>query len=770
MNYYAFISYSDKDKEWAIWLQHELEHYHLPASFNGRSDVRDNLREVFRDRNGLSAGLEWDKQVKPILKETTNLIVICSPNARESKPIEKEIKTFLASGKEDNIYPFIVEGDKPYECFPPSLKKSKVGGDVNKDGRDAAFIKIVAGMLNLEFPDLYNRYELEKAEQERKEREQKEKLQTAVGRFVGEKAMNLIEDGDSYLAAAVILEMYNSGMGLITPEVEKALRKALVNDKGILQHKDVLYATCNPNSKKIASMSPTIIKIWNLKNGALLGSEKRPNYYGNCKLLFIENGNKIINTTNVGFEIRDGLTAKKLSDGWSWKSTERPRHRPFIVDLIVDSKETFVVVGLNIGVHIVDLHIYEEICTIDDNYIPDFSEKRLTSLALSPDEAYIICLFQNGETYRWNLQERECELETGVHHCNNNPYSQHIVSLSQDTISVIGTEIQNSQSVTLCEERVSFFKYSPKGDRIITVTENGIIKKIQTRKANSFEIINELECNIGNTNSLAISPDGNNFFLVDGCNVYIVDASTKKIRSIEKGCPDYYFIGMVYSYSELKYRLYGHNGITENQIDDTIIVKAPYSDEVVTSIKTNNALKGFATDAKGRWIVTRSREGIITAYTLKDGNIVKPLGESFFQRINMLFTPDGKYFVGPVNKSTLGIWNTEKWELIHSNIPLDTPFFDCSSDSKYLIGGFVSGEIRIWDIETGVVVDSFKVEGNISSVKFNPNPEQESIAVLTTDGKLLLYQWKGVSKLIEEAQVRFSDRHLSNEEKRKYHI
>ena len=149
MNYYAFISYSDKDKEWAIWLQHELEHYHLPASFNGRSDVRDNLREVFRDRNGLSAGLEWDKQVKPILKETTNLIVICSPNARESKPIEKEIKTFLASGKEDNIYPFIVEGDKPYECFPPSLKKSKVGGDVNKDGRDAAFIKIVAGMLNL---------------------------------------------------------------------------------------------------------------------------------------------------------------------------------------------------------------------------------------------------------------------------------------------------------------------------------------------------------------------------------------------------------------------------------------------------------------------------------------------------------------------------------------------------------------------------------------------------------------------------------------------
>ena len=54
--YYVFISYSSQDNEWAIWLRHELEHYHLPASFNGRTDVRDNLRKVFRDRDELGAG------------------------------------------------------------------------------------------------------------------------------------------------------------------------------------------------------------------------------------------------------------------------------------------------------------------------------------------------------------------------------------------------------------------------------------------------------------------------------------------------------------------------------------------------------------------------------------------------------------------------------------------------------------------------------------------------------------------------------------------
>jgi len=46
--YFVFISYSSSDNEWAIWLRHELEHYHLPASFNGRTDVRDNLRKVFK--------------------------------------------------------------------------------------------------------------------------------------------------------------------------------------------------------------------------------------------------------------------------------------------------------------------------------------------------------------------------------------------------------------------------------------------------------------------------------------------------------------------------------------------------------------------------------------------------------------------------------------------------------------------------------------------------------------------------------------------------
>lgn len=233
--YFVFISYSSKDNEddnkWAEWLRHELDHWHLPTTYHGRKPVQENLREVFRDRDGFCAGKEWDKQVEPILKESQNLIVICSPNAAKSEAVNKEVEFFINQGKEYSIFPFIVEGDCPAECFPRALKHNIVGGDVNKDGgRDAAFIKVVAGMLGVDFSDLYNRYELDKAEQERIEREKKEKLQISQSRFIAEKVNSLLEEGDSYTAQKLCLEVLPKDEDqLDRPYVfsaELALRKA----------------------------------------------------------------------------------------------------------------------------------------------------------------------------------------------------------------------------------------------------------------------------------------------------------------------------------------------------------------------------------------------------------------------------------------------------------------------------------------------------------------------------------------------------------------
>ena len=56
----------------------ELEHYHLPTSFNGQTDIPQELRPVFRDIDELSAG-NLPEQIYRALEYSQNLIVVCSP-------------------------------------------------------------------------------------------------------------------------------------------------------------------------------------------------------------------------------------------------------------------------------------------------------------------------------------------------------------------------------------------------------------------------------------------------------------------------------------------------------------------------------------------------------------------------------------------------------------------------------------------------------------------------------------------------------------------
>ncbi len=165
MKYYAFISYSHTDSDWAKWLQHEFEYYKLPSTFNGRADVPSSFRPVFRDEDELSGG-DLDSQIIKALSDSENLIVICSPASVDSNYVNNEIWEFLKIGvKRGNdysskIFPLIVKGrpnvGTELECFPKAIREMKnqsgekmnlVAGDVTKTGRNHAFVKILAGTL-----------------------------------------------------------------------------------------------------------------------------------------------------------------------------------------------------------------------------------------------------------------------------------------------------------------------------------------------------------------------------------------------------------------------------------------------------------------------------------------------------------------------------------------------------------------------------------------------------------------------------------------------
>ncbi len=161
--YFAFISYKSEDKKWAKWLLRKLEYYHLPATLNGKEVSPKTLRPIFRDVDELAAG-DLPEQIKTALKNSKNLIVICSPNVVKSDNwVNKEINEFINMGRVDRIYPFIVKGNSPKDFFPSALlslspQQERKGANIHESSKAAALVKIIAGMLGIEFDDLWQRH------------------------------------------------------------------------------------------------------------------------------------------------------------------------------------------------------------------------------------------------------------------------------------------------------------------------------------------------------------------------------------------------------------------------------------------------------------------------------------------------------------------------------------------------------------------------------------------------------------------------------------
>lgn len=163
----AFISYKREDEKWAKWIQNKLESYKVPTIVKGEN-IPERIRPIFRDATDLSGGV-LAKSIKKGLDSSKYLIVICSPKAKKSPWVDKEIQEFIASGREEFIIPFIVDGvahsaNPDEECFPASLlqlsaDREILGININENGRDSAVVKVIARMLDVRFDTLWNRFQ-----------------------------------------------------------------------------------------------------------------------------------------------------------------------------------------------------------------------------------------------------------------------------------------------------------------------------------------------------------------------------------------------------------------------------------------------------------------------------------------------------------------------------------------------------------------------------------------------------------------------------------
>jgi eukaryotic-like serine/threonine-protein kinase len=183
--YRAFIAYSHHDELWAKWLHKALETYRVPARLVGTKTaigvIPRRLAPIFRDRTELPSASDLSRKINEALRQSANLIVICSPDSATSHYVNEEISTFRRLDRADRILCLIVGGEphasalagrESDECFAPALRfqfgpgavptqerAAPIAADARpgKDGKTNAKLKLIAGMLDVGFDALKQR-------------------------------------------------------------------------------------------------------------------------------------------------------------------------------------------------------------------------------------------------------------------------------------------------------------------------------------------------------------------------------------------------------------------------------------------------------------------------------------------------------------------------------------------------------------------------------------------------------------------------------------
>ena len=172
--YYAFISYSSKDIKWGKQLHKKLESYRLPATICSKKGwKRKPIDPVFFAPYEIQPG-DLPEELKKRLRQSRNLIVICSPNSAQSDWVAKEIAYFNSLNRPNSIYFFIIDGiphskEKEYECLNPIVNKlgmpEILGVNINEKvyrwpwlNKERAFVQLVTKLLGIEFDTIWQRH------------------------------------------------------------------------------------------------------------------------------------------------------------------------------------------------------------------------------------------------------------------------------------------------------------------------------------------------------------------------------------------------------------------------------------------------------------------------------------------------------------------------------------------------------------------------------------------------------------------------------------
>lgn len=820
--YFAFISYQRQDEDWAKWLADQLEHYHLPLTLNGRDDLPKNLRPIFRDIDELAAG-NLPQQIHQALMNSKNLIVVCSPNSAKSPWVNKEVETFIEMGKLDRIFPFIVDGvvfskNKDEECMPEALRilsddKERLGAnvneykdgpqrlcrdcplpkdnrngkkqsDINEKGRDAAVVKIVAGMLGLGFDTLWQRYEKEKAEEERKIKEQRDKLLIVQSRFLAEKANALVDEGDSYTARLLALEalpkdLENPDRPYVV-EAEITLRKACSCENRFFKGHtgSITYLSISPDGKVLASSSrDNHVRLWDIQTGRCLAIIEKPS---------ILNG-------KFRFEVLDGII--DLLDYIGFLSVEFSPDGKYLI-----------ATGVDATIYIWDLTNLKCICELSNYEIYD----QFLYATFAPDMEYILSAGfseQENENFigvpglmTWSIDKKQptniIEGTEDYDFISYSPDNKLFACVSHGCVEVWDSNLKKRLFVLSEKEdertlynNKGMVKFSPKGNLLAF----SFADKIRIWDYKTQKLIKTLSNQGLTINSIAYTPDGK--YIISGGKDKVISfwdtdngqcvrklnghsgvinsiVVSKDGMSIISAGDDYIIRLWSINNSKFVSPILPPNQLKSDKINDTSIIdkeKAHY-DEGRNTIFIDKTIKSEISFGLSNphltpiqhFTFSPDENNLLTISYDKDVIICRNL--STLEEIAE------KHVKPQQEMNRIEVFSREEQDLLVLRGHTDRiNWASYSPDGSHIVSCSDDNTIRVWDATSGRCVQVFKdQEINIVHVEFAL--DNIHIFSKSDDGTIKTWLFQPIQQLINETCEKFKNRQLTPKERSKYYL
>lgn len=701
-----------------------------------KPDLPQEYTPVFLDNKELSSG-RLEKELCQALENSTWLVVLCSPASAISDYVDPEIRHFIEShkirkdrnGKSqtrenriEHIVPVIVSGI-PYsnnseeQCFPKKLIELKedegidllaVDGkrqmltknDINEDGWEKSFIRILSYMLEIPFDELWDRRTREIEEEQRKLKGHNDRLLIAQSRFVAEKAIDLIEKDNSYLAQRLLLavipkDLQNPNRPIVV-EAEQALRKAKEHDTAILQNNSLYINSIafNYDGKQFVTTSnDNQVKIWNVYSGALIYTLK-------------SNGQQI---TNAIFS-PDGscIAALSATSVIIWKAkkgTEPLVFKPltfygyskdfYYLEFSSDSKK-LLTVSYDRAIRIWDVKTGEVLRTIIDK------SGWISSANFSLDAKCIVSAHSSNKNWVWNQETNNLMID---------------IPNTQDVI--VAEPIKNNDRQTekrvdgsyLQFECLSFIKTDSLDDKDVSLFHTNVIKVWDVETGSIIQTFDDFHSEILST-----------AFVADGQQIISASRDGIRLWDFWKKC---FHDTISKNYDKINNVAISNNGehVVWVTNDNTIIKRGIFDNKMQVVKECSKPISTIAISPDGNYIVFAVDDNNIHILGNENSLLLNKIKAHTFFSYYVDVSPNGHLIATASGDKTVRLWDFKTGVRINTLTGHDDWVFSATffNKGKRIVSASADNTIRVWDVKTGNLIETLRGHSRgINHVAYDP--------------------------------------------------